>query len=609
MKDNSYDPNSIVQMDPLDHIRQRPSMYLGDVYNPTKLLIECLDNALDEVQATHADKILVSIDKDGSFTVADNGRGIPFDPKASLQEDKPILICNSIFTSGKFKKDQSDSAYNVAIGLHGVGLTAVRALSKTMSIDVVRKNIKANYKFHGHNSVDREFITKTENDKWSTLIKAYPDKKYFESLDMDFETIKERLIIASANFAKLNIEFNYKGKLIEIKGNEIELVSNYLGKDVNKWYTFDIDYTRKLEDGGKCKESCKVIFGWDFDSDVTKTKEFTTINLGSVKGGIHVTKLQNSIKSIFTKIKKSDYEFDENDTLCKFRCYINLKLVDPHFESQSKEKLSRKSKLEIMDELDNEIEKYFKKNKDESSELMKKFDEYHRSLQNKKLENKSKKRGSTEFTKLRDCKSRDGELIIGEGDSAIGGLVKMRDTNIHALLPLRGVPPNAADMKIQKLIENVEVSDIIKAVGVGIDPHCEIDNIRYNKIILTADADPAGHFINVLLIGLFVKLMPDVIKKGYLYVCEPPLYGYGYDDKFIPLWTEKDLSDAKKSGKTIRRFKGLGEYSNIELKKFILNSKERKLIQLEWYDDVNKLLELLSSEVERRKLALGEWSL
>lgn len=615
MKKPEYDNSSIQKMDELDHVRARPSMYIGSCQHPTHLFIEVLDNALDECQNGYADKLFINIDnKKNKFEIADNGRGIPFDPKATLEEDRPVLICNSLFTSGKFKKESSDSAYDVAAGLHGVGLTAVRALSEKMYITVNRNNVEARYKFTGKNNIEREFENKTKNI-WSTQILVKPNKEYFEDLTLDLVLIKERLLIAGINFPNIDIDFTVDGKKIKMeKGTEKDLISNYLGKNIENWYEFETTYDRVLisEDSNKknkCKEYCKIIIGWDFNSGITKNKEFTTINLTKVQTGVHVVKLHNIIKTLFTKLKKT-YEFDENDILAYLRCYINLKIVDPHFESQTKERLSRKTKLEIFDNIEKEIEKYFKKNKETTDYLFEKFQEYHKSLQNKKVKTNNRGRALSQNTKLRDCLSRDGELIIGEGDSAMGGVLKMRDKNKHAVLPLRGVPPNAMTTTLTKLMENVEARDIILAVGTGTTNNINIANIRYSKIILAADADPAGHFINVLLIGLFIKLMPEVIKEGYLYLCEPPLYGYGKDDKMVPLWTEKELDKARASGKHIRRFKGLGEYSDYELQKFILNPNERKLVNIVWNDNelyINKIKELLSSNIERRLLALGEW--
>jgi DNA gyrase subunit B len=606
---NDYVSSDIIQMDPLDHIRERPAMYIGDTANPTKLLIECLDNALDEVSANYATKIRVEINtKDKSFSVYDNGRGIPFDPKADIDSDRPVLICNKVFTSGKFKKNESSSAYNIAVGLHGVGLSAVRALSTEMFIYVCRNKIKASYHFYGNKDVDRKF-EKTTDSEWSTVFKVYPNKTYFESLDIDLKIIKERLLISAANFPSAEITLCLNNKHAVIKGTEEELVTNYLSKNVKKWFTFDSKYKRELDGGKICEENCKLIIGWDIDNENIKTKEFTTVNLAHVQGGIHVTKIQNAIRNVFTKLKKKDFEFDEADSLNWLRLYVNLKLVEPHFESQSKEKLSRKSKLEILDNLEFEIEKYFKKNKEDADYLLSEFEKYHKTKFNKKVISVEKKRGFSQFTKLRDCKLRSGELIISEGDSAVSGLIKLRDPNIHAILPLRGVPENSVDKKVQDLLDNNEINSIIKAVGTGFSPNCVIENIRYEKIILCSDADPAGHFINCLLMGLFIKYMPEIVKKGALYICEPPLFGYGKNESFVPIKNEQELEVARKLNKQIRRFKGLGEYSDYELKKCILDSDTRVLVRVSWTENQDEILKLLSDSSERKKLALGEWKL
>lgn len=605
-----YDEHSIQKMDAITHIREKSSMYIGSVEDPTHILIETLDNSCDETQSGFCDTIIVDINnKDGIFSVTDNGRGLPFNKKLPLMEDPPVLICTNIYTSGKFKKGKDNDAYSVSIGTHGIGLTATYALSEFVNFEIYRKNEKAVYNLNHNGKITRNVEKYKDEKPFSTKVEFKPSKKYFDSCQVNVSQIRNRLLIASANFENLNIILIVDGEVEEIKYTEEQLIQENLSENIESWFDFDLEYKRTEEDI-KCTETARIVLGWDIDSDTVKQKFFTSVNLVPISDGGHLLKVNNIIKSIFQKYaKKEKIEFDESDSLNWMRLYIDLKLINPSFDSQTKNRLAKSNKLEVLDDFEKQFEKQFKNQYEYFKTLMIKFEEYRKAIQNKKVLVTSK-RASNKFSKLTDCLSpTDGELFIVEGDSAVGGLQGMRDIEKHALLPLKGVPLNAADKNTKKIMENAEMSEIITAVGTGIAPHCDIDKIRYSKIILTADADPDGNHINTLLITLFMKHMPEIIKGGFLYLCEPPLYGYGYNEKFVPLWNDNELETARKEGKNILRFKGLGEYSDVLIERFILKPKERRLLQLQWYDDIEKLISLVSDGAERKKLALGEWTL
>lgn len=605
---NNYTTKDIQQLDCLSQIRLRPGMYIGDCQTPTKLLIEALDNSLDEVQNGHADKIYISIDnKTGVFIVGDNGRGIPFDYKLPLYEDPPVLICNSIFTSGKYKKNDEDSAYSVASGLHGVGITVCNALSEYMNIDIFKNEKHASYEFKFGEEPKRNPIKSEKNKKFSTIITVKPHKDYFDTLKINDNIVRERLIIAASNFKQLHTVLNIDGNIETIKGTEDSLIEKYLGKGVKEWHTFN----SKNSDKKKIHEDCIVKFGWDFDSNSTKMEVFTTVNLVKVESGSHINFVTNILENIFQKFaKKNKYEFNSSDVLNWLRLYINLKIIDTDFESQTKEKLSKKTDLTVMQSLESKIETYFKKYEN-LNELLERFEFYRKSIQNKKMLKynvSGSKRGMTTLTKLRDCTMPGGELLIGEGDSAVSGLIKVRDPKKHAILPLRGVTVNATKQKISELLENDVVSNIVKAIGCGISPNCDITKLRYSKIILAADPDPAGEFITALLITLFAKLTPEIIKNKFLYMCNTPLFGYGKNEKFLPLWTQKEVDKAREEGKKVRRFKGLGEFNEIELKAITLDEKTRQLELVEWNDDIcKKLFEVMSDSKLKYDLVMNKY--
>lgn len=603
---NNYNTDSIKKMEGIEHIRARHGMYIGSSDYATSLLLECIDNAIDEVGGGYANQIAVIINnKDGEYVVADNGRGIPADEKLPLEEDPPILICNNLFTSGKFDKGENKS-YNISAGLNGVGLTAVNALSEQMFIDIFKKGKHHSYTFKHDEEPKRNPVKKVENDKikFSTVIKFKPHKKYFQNTSVELDIIKERLIIATACFEDLNIILKVDGKPLQIKGNEESLVNHYLGKNL-EWHSF-------YNEDKKTKESCSIKLSWDLNSKSTKQEIFTAVNFVRVYDGPHVLKIQNIIKDIFLKYaKKNKLEIEPNDILNWFRLYINLRIIDSNFDGQTKTKLSKQTNISIMDSFEKDIENYFKKNEDLVNDLLDRFDIYRKSLHNKKITRTNRKRSSAKFTKLRDCSEDGGELIIGEGESAIGGLVTLRDPKKVAILPLRGVPMNILNHTTNNIVKNEEISDLITAMGCGIEPHCDINKLRFNKILISADADPSGSHITSLLIVLFSKLMPDVVKCGKLFVVETPLFGYKENKKFIPLWTNDEVEIARKNNKHILRIKGLGEFDPVDLKELVLNPKVRKLVKIKWSDSYEQIFNLLSNKGadERKLLALDKWKL
>ncbi len=597
-----YDVTSIVEMSQLEHLRKNSGMYVGDAETSTRLLEELLDNALDEVQGGYADIVGVFIDtKSGVFKVLDNGRGFPFDQSLPLEKDPPVLSATKLFTSGKYKKGEEESAYKIAVGLHGIGLMCCFALSEYMHIDIYRNKLHATYNFDHSGDITREQEKYTGKQPFSTKIEVKPSDKYFTSTSVDIKVIEERLTIAVANYPSLRVVLKIDGVDKIIKGSEDELILKYMGSSELDWHSFK---------GEKTPETYDIRFGWDFEGSPA-SKSFTVINLCKVEDGVHINQVQNIIKNYFYEQGLSKkLTFQQNDVLVGFRLYINLRLIHTAFAEQTKHRLSGRTDISVMNDLKTKIEKYFQSNKAYTEQLLERFQAYRTKITNKKLvKNNTKTRGFTTLTKLRDCIFPGGELLIGEGDSAGNGLIKVRDPKKHAILPLRGVIPNVLTKKDYH--NNKELKDIIVACGCGVEKYCDVSKLRYDKIILAADADPAGHWITALLITLFAHKMAPVVQAGKLYICKTPLFGFrDTNKKLVPLWNEKELKKARDADKKILRFKGLGEFDAKDLKTFVLDESVRKLIQVKWSENNHeKLFELMSSSAERRKLVQDEWSI
>jgi len=607
----SYNVSSFMEMSQLEHLRHNTGMWVGDTETATHLLEELLDNSLDEVQQGKATLIGIFIDtKEKTFKVLDNGRGFPFDQSLPIEKDPPVFSATKMFTSAKFKKgDKDENAYGIAVGLHGIGLVTCFALSEWMSMEIYRDGLHGTYNFKHDGSVERsqEPFTKS-NIPFATKVEVKPSPLYFTETSIDLKLIEERLLIAAANYPNLKVGFVVDGENKIIKGSEQDLILNHIGKEVSEWFT--IGSTKGIE-------SYNIEFAWD-DQPPSTPKTFTTVNLCKVNEGAHINRVLASIRKYFSSFVgkttvdgTSKYSFQSNDCMYGFRLYINLKIIKASYAEQIKKKLSTQSDLSVMEDFETKLEAFFKANPEKLTELLESFQAYRNSLTNKKLvgaSNTGQKRGMTALTRLRDCKFQGGELIICEGASAGGGLIRTRNPNNQAILPLKGVIPNAITK--QDFHKNKELKDIIVACGCGIDEHCDISKLRYSKIIIAADADPAGHWITALLITLFAYKMAPVVKAGKLYVCMTPLYGFKEKGVYRPLWTEEDVDKARQAGKKILRAKGLGAYDPKDLKVFTLIPESRKIIQIKWSETKSeRLFDLMSNSEARKQLVMGEWTL
>lgn len=602
---NDYNASHIIELSEIEHIRQNTGMYIGSTENINSLIYELLDNATDEVLAGYATIVGIFIDtKEKIIKVLDSGRGYPFDQSLPLEKDPPVLSNTKLFTSGKFKKDEEDSAYSISSGLHGVGGVIVYALSEWMSIEIYRDKLHATYEFKHDGNIIRSQESFNDNVPFATKIEFKPDSKYFDTLDVDFKVLEEKIKIIVANCPDLRLIYRIDGKDKIIKGSENDLIENLLSKKIQCWHSFEVN--------NKKKEKCFVKFGWE-PSSYPSVKVLSAVNLARTHDGVHHNKMYNILRDIFQYFaKKHKFTFNKDDCLVGLRIYLNLHIVKTAFAAQVKTRLVNQSDISIVTDLESIIKDYFNKNKKELLMYLTRFQTYRSALQSKKLTTipmSTTTRVSTKFTKLRDCENAGGELIIGEGDSAVGGMVQHRDPDIHAILPLRGVIPNAITNTREKLMKNVEVKDIINAIGTGVYEKCDIRKLRYSKIIIATDADPAGHWIASLLIMLFASISPDIIKNGHLYLCRTPLYAVYRKKKFTPLWTDKDVNEARNKNEKISHYKGLGEYQPEELKVFTLDAKTRILIQVTWSEHYDKLFDLFKKSSEKRKLVMGEWTL
>jgi DNA gyrase subunit B len=587
---SDYTSKDIKSLSEIEHLRENPSMYIGGVETPEHLIEEALDNSLDEALAGFATEVKIIIDtKDNIFTVIDNGRGIPID------NDTAILISTKLFTGSKFKS--SKTVYDISAGIHGVGLVCICALSKFFTINIFRDEKEAKYEFVDA-KLKKKQIKKSKEKPFSTSITFQPDPTIFESLVPDLDRLRKRLKIASTCLT--NCKF-----ILIVDGKE-EIISMTDESYFNEICLKDEDSTlfSKIEVNNKSM-MFKVIFCYSLSGAITPRFN-SAVNLLPVEsGGTHITYFGDILKEVLQPIiKKNNIKIQPNDCLYGLRSFVYLYLTQPEFSSQTKERLSnKKSEFDIFTRrLKTELTNLFEGCQDTLLSILKAIEAYRAEQSSKKIKalGTQHKRASTVITKLRDCSSDKGDLFIVEGDSAAGGLIQCRNPRVHAIYPLKGKIPNIINKK--DVLHNKEISGLVQALGTSVDKQFDLEKLRYNKIIITVDADEDGKHIGCLLLMVFATLMPDIIKSGKLFLASTPLFAIVEKDIFLPLWTDEEVKKAYETGKRIMRFKGLGELSPNQLKKCVIDEKTRRLIPIEFSKDIKKLMGLFENVEDKRKL-------
>lgn len=581
-----YTGSDIQTLTEIESIQLNPGQYVGDTSTPTSIVEEILDNALDEAEAGFAKTVLLRLDlRNKIYSVTDDGRGIP--------TSKIGLVVSKLYSGAKFKGRKT--AYKLSLGLHGVGLVAVNALSSKMFIEVYRNNKRCRLYYEEAKLVESKEEKFSGKPPYSTRIDFIPSKKYFENLEPDLKFLRKRLEVAAAHFdnkCKFLLTMNDSTSIIKCTSDD--LFVSLLDKDYTHTPTLRFESKFGIE-------TVKAMFCYCLNG-AQSPKHESTVNLLPVEGGVHISLFNDIIRETFGRSHKK-YDFLPSDSQFGLRCYLSLFLENPAFSGQTKDKLTnRKSYLEkLFSKLNTQIQTYFKNNVEEYDLIVSHFSEHRKKLNAKRASVKQQKgRLLTKFSKLRDCISRQGsELFIVEGQSAEGSLVQCRDPNIHAILPLKGKIPSVVSKKDITL--NKEISEIISAIGTGIEPHFNLSKLRYEKVIILTDYDEDGKHITCLLLALIAFLMPKLIESGKVYICETPLYAINTNKKFEPLWTKEELEEARKNKETITRYKGLGEFNPNQLKIFALGAN-RKLTKVNPPKKIDDIFSLFSNVSEKRKL-------
>ena len=615
-----YDSSNIQVLKGLEAVKKRPGMYIGDTDDGSGLhhmVFEVLDNCIDEAMAGHCSEIQVVINKDGSVTVQDNGRGIPVDVHKKEGVSAAELILTTLHSGGKF----DDNSYKVSGGLHGVGVSVVNALSKKLLLEVHRDGGEY-FQEYAEGKPKAKLKKLKKSSSTGTKITFYPSDKIFTSTDFETDRIYKRIQELSFLNAgvSINVEDKRSGKSRKFKNNGglSSYVTHLKGR---KQIVSEIFECSSIEN----EVGVEIAMQWT-DSYSENVLCYTN-NIPQKDGGTHLAGFRGSLTRVLKSfIKKENAKKTPTDLLGEdvregLIAIISVKVPDPKFSSQTKEKLVSS---EVEGVVSTVFNKYFNdfllENPKDSMSIIAKVSEAALAREAaRKAREMTRRKGVLEIAglpgKLADCQEKDpslSEIYIVEGDSAGGSAKQGRNRKNQAILPLKGKIINVEKARIDKVLGSAEVGTLIKALGCGIgEEDFDINNLRYHRIIIMTDADVDGSHIRTLLLTFFYRQMYEIVDNGHIYIALPPLYKITKGKEFIYASDEKEKDAAIKSlskngtrGLEVQRYKGLGEMNPEQLWTTTMDPTNRRMMRVDIKDvqDANESFEvLMGDDVEPRR--------
>ena len=601
-----YTAGNIQVLEGLEAVRKRPAMYIGDVgiRGLHHLVYEVVDNSIDEALAGHCDRIDVSINEDGSVTVSDNGRGIPVEEHPTMKRSALEVVMTTLHAGGKFDKD----SYKVSGGLHGVGVSCVNALSSQLIATVKREEYAYQQKFaYGKPLGPVEQLRPLhQGEETGTMVQFWPDKSIFASTEFRFDTLSTRLReLAYLNRAvyisiedRREEEEELRREEYHFEGGIVEFV-DYLDE------TREPIHKETIYVGDEDAE-VPVELAMRYNSGYTENVLSFVNNINTHEGGTHVSgfrrALTRTLKSYADKnnlLKNAKVDLSGDDFREGITAVLSVKVAEPQFEGQTKTKLGNSEVQSAVETLVNDkLSQWLEDHPREGKAIVDKvvLAAQARAAARKARElvqRKSAFAGGGLPGKLADCASRDpheSELYLVEGDSAGGSAKQARDRHFQAILPLRGKILNVEKARLDRILENEEIKNMVTALGTGLattEDEFDISRLRYHKLILMTDADVDGAHIRTLLLTFLYRHLRPLFEKGYIYVALPPLYRLqaGRDEHYI--WSDSQLQDLMKTyreeGRTkfgVQRYKGLGEMNPEQLWETTMNPATRMLQQV-----------------------------
>lgn len=633
-----YGAGNIQVLEGLDAVRKRPGMYIGstDSKGLHHLVYEVVDNSIDEALAGYCDEITVIIHEDNSITVKDNGRGIPVDTHEEYDAPALEVILTVLHAGGKFDND----SYKVSGGLHGVGVSAVNALSEELVVQVKRdRNVYEHSFACGVPQQEMEELREMEpGEETGTEIRFTPDADIFEVTTYEFETLEKRL--RQLAFLNSGIQVNLVDER-ETDGAGEQLRREFLYEGGLREYVEYLNEGKEpVQDGVVYFEGEEEIYAaggvidveiaFQVTDSVQQSVHSFANNINTREGGKHLTGFKTALTRIYNSYAKDNGMLDDidgnlsgEDVREGMTAVISIKHPDPQFEGQTKTTLGNAEVRGVVEGLMNdELKTLFEENPDLAKRLVNHAVEAAKARQAaekaKELTKRKSALGSTTLPgKLADCQTKDpekAELFIVEGDSAGGSAKQGRNNENQAILPLKGKIINVEKHRLDRVLENNEIQSMIKAIGAGVGEEFNIDDVRYETIIIMTDADVDGAHIRTLLLTFFFRYMRPLIEEGYVYAAQPPLYRVKDGGNTYDVMTEQErerIIEEKCGGKArqVQRFKGLGEMNPKQLWDTTMHPEKRRLTNITIDDaaEADKVFSILmGDDVGPRKKFIRE---
>ena len=625
VSENNYGGDQIQILKGLEAVRKRPGMYIGSTSSRGlhHLVYEIVDNAVDEALAGYCNTIEVTINQDNSITVIDNGRGVPVDVNHETGKPAVEVVYTMLHAGGKF----GGGGYKVSGGLHGVGASVVNALSEWMEVYVKRDGHIYNQRYErGNVCYPLKVVGDCPLEETGTKVTFLPDKEIFQETTVyEYNILKSRLremafltkgIKIVLKDAREGIEqervFHYEGGIKEFV--------EYLNKSKDALYD-KIIYCEGLKDG------VQVEVAFQHNDGYNEVVDSFVNNIKTPEGGTHLTGFKNALTKTFNDyakknklIKDSEQSLSGDDIREGLTAIVSVKIEDPQFEGQTKQKLGNTVARSAVDSIVSEqLEIFLEQNPAVAKVICEKSILAQRAREAaRKARDLTRRKTALENTslpgKLADCSDRDPkncEIYIVEGDSAGGSAKTARSRATQAILPLRGKILNVEKARLDRILGNEEIKAMITAFGTGIHEDFDISKLRYHKIIIMTDADVDGAHIATLLLTFFYRFMPELIKQGHVYLAQPPLYKIEKNKKVWYAYSDEELNQimleiGRDQNNKVQRYKGLGEMDADQLWETTMDPEKRILLRVNMDEDSESEIDvtfstLMGDKVEPRR--------